>query len=186
MNIIFNKADIFSAILSVIVLWLKRTVKVRLNVDLPDDIIWKLYYEIKRYVEKTQVGKLLQDIDKEQFLNFMKEFIDVIDEEHPAFLDNHELMWDLFVLIKDYVNSDWLKQNAFTESLAEAVNRKIISTPELLEYKVKRDVDEAIKEYEKTETVVDTVPVIEIKENVSNPFGFDEIRIHARWINNEN
>lgn len=75
-----------------------------------------------------------------------------------AFLSNitqlpQDLVWKIIVEIESQMPNSSLK----TE-----LNRKIISTPELLEYKVKREVDRAIREYEKTEPV--PVPTSEYYE----------------------
>lgn len=64
-----------------------------------------------------------------------------------AFLTNitklpEDVVWKLIIEIESQMPKSALK---------DEINRKIISTPELLNYKVKREVDKAIREYEKTE-----------------------------------
>jgi hypothetical protein len=64
-----------------------------------------------------------------------------------AFISNvvslpQDLVWKIIVEIESQMPNSALKQE---------LNKKIISTPELLEYKVKREVDRAITEYKAQE-----------------------------------
>jgi hypothetical protein len=189
MKILFGSDSIIIAILTVVVNWFRRWAKKKLNVDIPETIIWKMYYEMERFSQKNKLGRILETIDEEQFIQFLQEFIDVLDEEKPTFLLNNKLAWDIFVIVKDYLNKDWIKNSFLLGSFKNAINQKIINTPELLDYRIKRDVDEAIKDYQKlekemfNEPIEPTIKTIEtVKENKQNPFGFDEIRIRGDWV----
>jgi hypothetical protein len=47
------------------------------------------------------------------------------------------------------LNKKWVRKNPVTDEIKYQINKKIIETPELLDYKVKRDVDMAISDYNK-------------------------------------
>jgi hypothetical protein len=53
-----------------------------------------------------------------------------------------DVVWKIIIELRDQIPNSALK---------DEINKKIITTPELLNYKVKRDVDKAIREYEKQE-----------------------------------
>lgn len=53
-----------------------------------------------------------------------------------------DLLWKIVIELEDQIPNSVLK---------DEINRKIITTPELLDYKIKRDLDKAIEEYKKQE-----------------------------------
>lgn len=186
MKLTFESDSIFIAILNVIVNGIRFWTKNKMGIDIPDTIIWKMYYEIQKFAERNKLNRVLENIDEEQFINFLKEFIDVVDKEDPAILQRQRILWEIFVILKDYLNKDWIKNNPFMESLKSAANKKIIMTPELLDYKVKRDVDYAIQDYENQVPVNlnETEPVYSEKEpdeSVAQTLLGGEMRLTAPW-----
>lgn len=182
---ILGRKSIASAILVVSINWLRFWIKNKTGINLPENIIYKIYYEIDRFFERTQLHKRLEDIDEDEFFEFLNEFIEVVDEEaakNPEILKKKKLFWEIFKVLKDYLKKDWVKKNPIVEEVEKQINDKLIHTPELLDYKVKRDVDYAVKQYRKTEEKgSDAPPVIEVKENSENALGFDEISISSPW-----
>lgn len=186
MRLIVGKNSLAAAILNVSLGWFRFWIKRKFNIDLPESVILKIYYEFERFSSNQKLGKLLENLDEEQFMNFLNEFVQVIDQEkekNPAILQNRKLMWEIFKILKNYLNKDWIKNSPIIDGMKEELNNKIIRNKELLDYKVKRDVDRAIVEYEKLEGENDSFkPIITTKENKNNSLGFDEMRIRGKWV----
>ena len=186
MRLIVGENSLSAAILNVSLNWFRFWVKRRFKIDLPESIILKIYYEFDRFASDKKLGKLLENLDEEQFMNFLNEFVQVIDQEkekNPEILSNHQLMWEIFKVLKDYLNKDWIKNSPIIDGMKKELNQKIIRNKEVLNYKIKRDVDRAIVEYEKLEDEEDSIkPIITVNENKENPFGFDEIRVRGQWV----
>lgn len=186
MKLLLGKNSLSFTILNVALNWFRFWIKRKFGIDLPESVILKMYYEFDRFASDQKLGKLIENVDEEKFINFLNEFVQVVDQEkekNPAILQNRKLMWEIFKVLKDYLNRDWIKNSSIMNGMKEELNNKIIHNKELLDYKVKRDVDRAIVEYEKLEEKDDSlIPIITTKENKENPFGFDEIRIRGKWV----
>ncbi|MFZ9350251.1 MAG: hypothetical protein ACO242_06125, partial [Candidatus Fonsibacter ubiquis] len=130
-----------------IILWLKRY-----GVQVTENELYQLYYEVDRFIERSKINKLAEKIDEEQFYKFIDEFVNVVDVEltkNPKFLENKIILWKLFAACQDLLNKKWVRNSPVTNEIKYQINKKIIETPELLDYKVKRDVDMAISDYNK-------------------------------------
>lgn len=163
------------------------------DISLTEKDIMKFYYEINLYLKKYNVFSV---VDQETFLKFIKGVLDeteVIFEEQkkndPEFvnklLKKHAWLWNIYATINDFFDANdiaTLMNSDMSKKIQESLNKKMIEDEELLNYKVHRDVDESIKEYEKKEmkeTFVDKAVLTETKEGGS--LG-GQLRIKAPWI----
>lgn len=130
-----------------IILWLKRY-----GVKVTENELYQLYYEVDRFIERSKINKFVEKIDEEEFYKFIDEFVNVVDVEltkNPKFLENKIILWKIFAACQDLLNKKWVRNSPVTNEIKYQINKKIIETPELLDYKVKRDVDMAISDYNK-------------------------------------
>jgi hypothetical protein len=128
-----------------IILWLKRY-----GVQVTETELYQLYYEVDRFTERSKLNTLFEKINEEEFYKFLDEFVNAVDVEltkNPKFLENKVILWKLFAACQDLLNKKWVRNNPVTDEIKYQINKKIIETPELLDYKVKRDVDMAISDY---------------------------------------
>jgi hypothetical protein len=142
---LFGKKSIASAILVSTVAWI--TFQLR-NFELPENFIWKVYYEAIRIYEENPVDQTFQNLLLE-ILKILEIEIDKNPELVRIITKNYTFLWDLYLQLKTRINPDWLKDSPITREIKDQINRNINNTPELLNYKVKRDVDRAIARYEK-------------------------------------
>jgi hypothetical protein len=142
---LFGKKSIASAILVSAVTWI--TFQLR-HFELPENFIWKVYYEAIRIYEENPVDQTFQNLLLE-ILKILEIEIDKNPELVRIITKNYTFLWDLYLQLKTKINPDWLKDSPITREIKDQINRNINNTPELLNYKVKRDVDRAIARYEK-------------------------------------
>ncbi len=189
-----GKSNIFDVIAGIILFFVGNKVK---NISLTEKDILKFYYEVNLFLEKHNVFSI---VDKESFLKFIKTVLDqtegIFEEQKksdPEFVDKllkkHAWLWNIYVSINDFFDVNdiaALMNSDFTKGIKDSLNKKIIEDEELLNYKIKRDVDVAIQEYEKVEMFEPSdfqkEAIITEKKNENNPFGFDEIRIRGSWV----
>lgn len=161
---------------------------IRLGLKISDEDIWKLYYEFDKLFERMKVKQYLEKIDEEEFLKFITEFVESIDKEwakNPTFMENKKIFWDIFVYIKKYLNEDMMK-NPLMNEINFQINQNIIQNEEVLNYKIKRDVDFAIQDYEKEvpKNLNETQPIYSEKppdESVAQSLLGGEMRLTAPW-----
>lgn len=97
-------------------------------------------------------------------------------------------MWKVYALVNDFFDANdiaTLMNSDMSKRIQESINKKMIEDEELLDYKVKRDVDEAIKVYDKLEpvereTFVEKAIFTEKNDNSSLLGG--EMRIRSPWV----
>lgn len=142
---LLGKKTIASAILISIVSWI--TFQLR-DFNLSKDFIWKAYYEATRIYEENPIDQKFQDLLLEIF-KILEIEIDKNPELVRIITRDYTFLWEFYLSLKSKINPNWLKGNPITEEIRNQINQKIITDPELLNYKVKRDVDRAISRYEK-------------------------------------
>jgi hypothetical protein len=166
------------------------------NISLTKNDILKFYYEIKLYMDKHDVFSI---IDEESFLRFIKSVLDSTEEifeeqkkTDPQFVDKllkkYAGMWKIYAAVNDFFDANdiaSLMNSGMSKRIQESINKKMIEDDDLLNYKVKRDVDEAIKVYDKLEpvvrdTFVEKAIFTEKKEGASLLGG--EMRIRSPWV----
>lgn len=174
-----------------IILWFKKY-----KVEVTENEIYQLYYEIDRFVERSKIDKLVEKIDEEEFYKFLDEFVNVVDVEltkNPKFLENKIILWKIFAACQDLLNKKWVRSNPVTDEIKYQINKKIIETPELLDYKVKRDVDMAISDYNKEVKKMgleppDNKPIYSEKTSdgsAAQDLLGGEMRLRAPWVKDE-
>jgi hypothetical protein len=191
---ILGKQTFASAILVSVVngitFWLRKY-----DVNVSENELYQLYYEIGRFLERSKIGKFLQKVDEQQFYNFLDEFIKVVDSEvtkNPRFFDNKVILWKIFSFFQNLLNKKWIRNNPVTREMQYQINKKIIETPELLGYKVKRDVDMAIMDYndevKKMNLDPEIKPIYSEKpsdgSNAQNLLG-GEMRLRSPWMDQD-
>lgn len=188
-----NANTIADAIANIILFFIEGKVK---NISLTKNDILKFYYEIKLYMDKHDVFSI---IDEESFLRFIKSVLDSTEEifeeqkkVDPQFVDKflkkYAGMWKIYAAVNDFFDANdiaALMNSDMSKKIQESINQKMIEDEELLNYKVKRDVDEAIKVYDKLEpvekdTFVEKAIFTETKTGSSLLGG--EMRIRSPWV----
>ena len=174
-----------------IIFWFKKH-----KVQITENEIYQLYYEIDRFIERSKINKLVEKIDEEEFYKFLDEFVNVVDVEltkNPKFLENKIILWKIFAACQDLLNKKWVRSNPVTDEIKYQINKKIIETPELLDYKVKRDVDMAISDYNKEVKKMgleppDNKPIYSEKTSdgsAAQDLLGGEMRLRAPWVKDE-
>jgi hypothetical protein len=189
---ILGKQSLASAIIVAGVNWIQFWLKSKTGIQLEENIIWKIYYELDRFSERLKLQKMIESINEEEFFEFLDEFIEVVDEEtvkNPKILENRQLLWEMFKVLKEFSKKGWVKDNPVTNEVKYQINKKINETPELLDYKVKRDVDRAISDYNKESEKIHK-PEPEIKPIFTETLEGEtllggEMRLRAPWINED-
>jgi hypothetical protein len=193
---ILGKQSLASAIIVAGVNWIQFWLKSKTGIELKEDIIWKIYYELDRFSDRLKLQKMIESIDEEEFFEFLDEFIEVVDEEtvkNPKILENKQLLWEIFKVLKEFSKKGWVKDNPITNEVKFQINKKINETPELLNYKVKRDVDMAILDYNKEVKKMgleppDNKPIYSEKpsdgSSAQDLLG-GEMRLRAPWVQDE-
>jgi len=164
------------------------------NIHLSDDLIYKFYYELKKWFERHNIDDI---IDKDQFLDIMVEVLKIVEGEFdekllddPEYvkktLKKHAWLWNIYSLFRDYVTSENVKTVAdspLTKAIDRHLNKSMISIPKLLDYKVRRDVDFALEDLEyEGMTTVDNPVFEETMEGETSLGG--EMRLTAPWNTN--
>ena len=97
-------------------------------------------------------------------------------------------MWKVYALVNDFFDANdiaTLMNSEMSKSVQRSINKKMIEDDDLLDYKVMRDVDEAIKVYDKLEPVErDTFveKAIFTEKNDSSSLLGGEMRIRSPWV----
>jgi hypothetical protein len=158
--------------------------------------IMKFYYEIKLYMDNHDIFSI---IDEESFLRFIKSVLDSTEEifeeqkkNDPKYVDKllkkYAGMWKVYALVNDFFDANdiaTLMNSEMSKSVQRSINKKMIEDDDLLDYKVMRDVDEAIKVYDKLEPVErDTFveKAIFTEKNDSSSLLGGEMRIRSPWV----
>jgi len=189
---ILGKQSLASAIIVAGVNWVRFWLKSKTGIELEENIIWKIYYEFDRFSERLKLQKMIESVDEEEFFKFLDEFIEVVDDEtvkNPKILENRQLLWEIFKVLKELSKKGWVRDNPVTDEVKYQINKKINETPELLDYKVKRDVDRAISDYKKESEKIHK-PEPEIKPIFTETLEGEtllggEMRLRAPWINED-
>ena len=142
---LFGKKTIASAIIASVVAAI--TFQLR-NFNLPENFIWKAYYEITRFYEENPIDKKFKDLLIE-ILRIFEIEVDKNPELVKLITQDYVFLWDFYLKLKTKIDPNWLHNNPISREIKDQINRKINTDPELLNYKVKRDVDRAIARYEK-------------------------------------
>lgn len=174
-----------------IILWFKRY-----KVEVTENELFQLYYEIDRFIERSNISKFVEKINEDDFYKFLDEFVNAVDVEltkNPKFLENKIILWKIFSACQDLLNKKWVRNNPVTDEIKYQINKKIIETPELLDYKVKRDVDMAISDYNKEVKKMgldpsDNKPIYSEKpsdgSSAQDLLG-GEMRLRAPWVKDD-
>lgn len=169
------------------IFWIKRY-----GINVTENEMYQLYYEIDRFLERSKFGRLFKRINEEQFYKFLEEFLQSVDIEvtkNSNFFDNKIIFWRVFSFFQNLLSKRWIRNNPVTKEILHQINKKIIETPELLKYKVKRDVDMAIQDYEKEVKKLnfdeELTPIYTEKpsdgSSAQNILG-GEMRIRSSWV----
>ena len=128
------------------------------NISISDELVYKTYYEFKQWMVRHNVDDI---IDRDQFIDIMVKVLKAVeggvDEElikDPEFIEKtlkkHSWLWLIYSIFRDYVTSENVNKVAdspITKAVDRYLNKVMIAKPNLLDYKVKRDVDFAIEDY---------------------------------------
>ena len=139
--------------------WLKTRVWFQFKVNIPDDMIYKTYYELKNWCVRKNI---VEFVDQDFLIEVLIEVIKVVETEtdqklleDPEYvkrsLKKNAWLWEIYSFFRDYVNKENVKavaESPVTKAIDGYMNSVMIKTPELLDYKVHRDVDFAIEDYQ--------------------------------------
>ena len=139
--------------------WLKTRVWFQFKVNIPDDMTYKTYYELKNWCVRKNI---VEFVDQDFLIEVLIEVIKVVETEtdqklleDPEYvkrsLKKNAGLWEIYSFFRDYVNKENVKavaESPVTKAIDGYMNSVMIKTPELLDYKVHRDVDFAIEDYQ--------------------------------------
>jgi hypothetical protein len=152
---LFGKKTLASFIITSAVSFITFKFK-RFNID--EITLWKFYYEFQKYIERSPAKKIATE---KEFIELLQEVLKIFDKffeeqskKDPDYMNKllkqNSYLWAIYKFFSNFINSDNILRS-ISDEIQDQINRKIIETPELLDYKVKRDVDYAIIDYEKLE-----------------------------------
>lgn len=132
--------------------------------DIDEITLWKFYYEFQKFIERSPLKSISSE---EEFTELMVDILKIFDKffeerikKDPEYMNKlmkqNSYLWSIYKFFSDFINKDTILKtlnNPIASEIQDQINKKIIETPELLDYKVKRDVDYAIVDYEKVEVV---------------------------------
>ena len=182
----FGKKTLASLILFSLVNFIQFRFK-DFNID--EMFLWKLYYEIQKLIERSPHKKIATEEEFSLLINDLIEEFDIIFEERvkqdpnfkEKFIQQNSKFWGLYKTVSTFFS----KPNPIVDEIKTQINKKIIETPELLDYKVKRDVDYAISDYKKQEPKEEQNFIFTETLEGETALG-GEMRIQAKWtINND-
>ena len=129
------------------------------GIELSDELIYKSYYELKEWMIRKGISDF---VDRDQFIEVVVGVLKIVESEtdarlleDPLFVEKslkeHAWLWNLYSFFRDYVTSENVKavvDSPTTKAIDRYLNSVMINNPLLLDYKVHRDVDFAISDYE--------------------------------------
>lgn len=156
----FGKKTLASFIIVSIVNFIKFKFR---KFEIDEITLWKFYYEFQKFIERSPVKKIASE---EQFTELMIGVLKIFDKffeektkKDPDYMNKllkqNSYLWNIYKFFSNFIDGDnalKIINSPISDEIQNQINRKIIETPELLDYKVKRDVDYAIIDYEKLET----------------------------------
>lgn len=139
--------------------WLKTKLWWDFNINIPDEMIYKTYYELRNWCVRKNI---VEFVDQDLLIEVIVEVIKVVESEtDERLLDDPEYikkslkdkawLWQIYSFFRDFVNKDNVKaiaESPATKAIDGYMNSVMVRTPELLDYKVHRDVDFAIEDYQ--------------------------------------
>lgn len=149
---------IAQTVVSGAVAWLKTKMWVDFDVTFDDKLIYMAYYELKEFCVRKNI---VEFVDQDFLIEILVEVIKVVEiETEEKLLEDPEYvkrllkerawLWNTYLLFRDFVTKDNVKAVAdspVTKALDGYMNSVMIKNPELLDYKVHRDVDFAVQDY---------------------------------------
>ena len=175
--------------------WVKTKLWWDFDVSLSDEIIYKAYYEFRNWCARKNISDF---VDSDAFIDVIVDVIKLVEEEadrklleDPDFirvsLKKNAWLWRIYSFFRNYVTSENVKlvaESPVTKAIDKYLNSVMIQNPLLLEYKVHRDVDFAIEDYqvltdEKEEVIIEKPIFSEVKEG-DTPLG-GEMRLSAPY-----
>lgn len=149
---------IAQTVVSGAVAWLKTKMWVDFDVTFDDKLIYMAYYELKEFCVRKNI---VEFVDKDFLIEILVEVIKIVEiETEEKLLEDPEYvkrllkerawLWNTYLLFRDFVTKDNVKAVAdspVTKALDGYMNSVMIKNPELLDYKVHRDVDFAVQDY---------------------------------------
>jgi hypothetical protein len=156
----FGKKTLASFIIVSVVNFIKIRFK---KFEIDEVTLWKFYYEFQKFIERSPVKRISSE---EQFTELMIKVLEIFDKffdekikKDPDYMNKllkqNSYLWTIYRFFSNFINGDNVLKiinSPISDEIQNQINRKIIETPELLDYKVKRDVDYAIIDYEKLES----------------------------------
>lgn len=155
----FGKKTLASLIIVSTVNFIKFRFK---QFEIDELMLWKFYYEFQKFVERSPLKKISSE---EEFtlllvdiLKIFEKYFDTQVQKDPEYMNKlvkqNSYLWRIYKFFSDFINGDGVLKainSPISKEIQDQINKKIIETPELLDYKVKRDIDYAIEDYEKLE-----------------------------------
>lgn len=155
----FGKKTLASLIIVSVVNFIKFRFK---QFEIDELMLWKFYYEFQKFIERSPLKKISSE---EEFTSLISDVLKIFEkyfdsriEKDPDYMNKllkqNSYLWRIYKFFSDFINGDGLLKvinSPISEEIQDQINKKIIETPELLDYKVKRDIDYAIEDYEKLE-----------------------------------
>ncbi len=155
----FGKKTLASLIIVSVVNFIKFRFK---QFEIDEITLWKIYYEFQKFIERTPLKKISSEKEFTELLidvlKIFEKYFETNLEKDPDYIKKlmkkNSYLWSIYKFFSNFVDSSGVLRvinSPISKEIQNQINKKIIETPELLNYKVKRDIDYAIQDYEKLE-----------------------------------
>lgn len=155
----FGKKTLASLIIVSVVNFIKFRFK---QFEIDEITLWKIYYEFQKFVERTPLKKISSEKEFIELLidvlKIFENYFEINLKKDPDYIKKlmkkKSYLWSIYKFFSNFADSNGILRvinSPISKEIQSQINKKIIKTPELLDYKVKRDIDYVIQDYEKLE-----------------------------------
>lgn len=155
----FGKKTLASLIIVSVVNFIKFRFK---QFEIDEITLWKIYYEFQKIIERTPLKKISSEKEFIELLidvlKIFENYFEINLKKDPDYIKKlmkkKSYLWSIYKFFSNFADSNGILRvinSPISKEIQSQINKKIIKTPELLDYKVKRDIDYVIQDYEKLE-----------------------------------
>lgn len=155
----FGKKTLASLIIVSVVNFIKFRFK---QFEIDEITLWKIYYEFQKIIERTPLKKISSEKEFIELLidvlKIFENYFEINLKKDPDYIKKlmkkNSYLWSIYKFFSNFADSNGILRvinSPISKEIQSQINKKIIKTPELLDYKVKRDIDYVIQDYEKLE-----------------------------------
>lgn len=137
------------------------------DLKITDEFIYKVYYEVETLMSHFNLDEI---VNQDQFDNVMVSSLRLLEGEiddklvdDPEFIERlikkHAWLWSVYKAFSNFVtvhNIKKIKDSKVSQEINRQINNTIINNEQLLDYKVKRDVDYALSDIPQEDPNINT------------------------------